>query len=287
MQIRTTLPTGRRARRLGAGSLAVAAWLAVAASAGALTLGTPTTSLTGANSANQLVDTISPPITRIRTSAVSTVSSNATSFQTRYAMVVGTDIGANATITQNHTASYTIVFTVNHDAGATWWLFVDTSRVGALTLVDDGNGGASASLGAVTASNAGAGSLTSGALGVAAVPTLAGTGGGNTPFAQASSAVITGVGTGANQLVILSFSFNASATSTRQGNNGDEAAVRMGLAGNATSYSAGNYPGVGARTLAGDGHIVNLTLVPEPGSALLAAAGLASLALASRRRSAA
>jgi hypothetical protein len=115
------------------------------------------------------------------------------------------------------------------------------------------------------------------------VPTLSGTAGGNTPFNQTGTAVITGVGTGANQNMSLTFSFTASTTSTRQGNNGDEAAVRMGIAGNATSYTAGNYPGIGGRTLANDGHFVTVTLVPEPTTSVLMALGLFGLAMLGRR----
>jgi hypothetical protein len=171
---------------------------------------------------------------------------------------------------------------VNHNLGGLWTVTVNTSRIGALTLVDDGNGGGTATLGAVTGTRTGTGVLT-GSLGLAAVATLNGNNGGNTPFNQSGSAVITGVGTGANQIITLTFSFNASTTSTRQGNNGDEAAVRMGIAGNATSYTAGNYPGVGARTLATDGNFVTVTLVPEPASAALMAIGLIGLAMFGRR----
>ena len=96
--------------------------------------------LGGTNSANQFVDTITPPITRIHTSSVGVVSSSAVSFQTRYALALGTDIGNNATITESHTANYTITFAVNHTAGVPWALNIDTGRLGALTLVDDGTG---------------------------------------------------------------------------------------------------------------------------------------------------
>ena len=268
-------------RCLCAAALALAFVATGAAPAGALSIVGLSVALGGTNSANQLVDTLAPPITRIRTSSVGVVSSSALAFQTRYAFVVGTDIGNNASITESHTANYTITLAVNQTAGSPWMLSLATSRIGALTLVDDGNGGATAILGAVTGTRTGTGTLT-GALGLGAVTTLTGTGGGNTPFNQAGSAVITGVGTGANQNITLTFSFNASATSTRQGNNGDEAGVRMGLAGNATSYTAGNYPGVGARTLASDGHFVTATLVPEPAAGALMALGLVGLAIIGR-----
>jgi hypothetical protein len=238
--------------------------------------------LGGTNSANQLVDTLTPPVTRIRTSSVAVVSSSALAFQTRYALVVGTDIGNNASITENHTANYTITLAVNETAGLPWLLTFDTGRLGALTLVNDGNGGATATLGAVTGTRTGTGTL-AGSLDLGAVTTLTGTGGGDTPFNQTGTAVVTGVGTGANQNITLTFAFTASTTSTRQGNNGDEAAVRMGLAGNATSYTAGNYPGVGARTLSGDGHFVTATLVPEPAAGVLMALGLFGLAIFGRR----
>jgi hypothetical protein len=280
----TPAPRSIRLRRgIFAAALALALVAASAMPAAALSIVGLSVALGGTNSANQLVDTTTPPVTRIRTSSVAVVSSTPLSFQTRYALTVGTDIGNNASITENHTANYTITLSVNQTAGAPWMLSFDTGRLGALTLVDDGNGGATATLGAVTGTRTGAGALT-GSLGLAAVPTLTGTAGGNTPFSQTGSGVITGVGTGANQSITLTFSFTASTTSTRQGNNGDEAAVRMGIAGNATSYTAGNYPGVGGRTLGSDGHFVTATLVPEPTTAVLMALGLVGLARFGRRR---
>lgn len=263
------------------------ATLLLAGTAHAVAIQSISVALAGANSTNLLVDTNPPPETRVRQSSVSLLSSDAFSFSTRYAMLVGTDIGNMASITESFTASYTITLEILGNAGVAWQLLLDTSRTGALTIVNDGNGSASATLGAVTGGATG-GTLTSGALGLGAVGTLsnaaATTTSPNQPFAQAGSAVLEGVATGALQTIVLSFSWTASTTSTRQGNNGDEAAVRMGLTSPASFFTADDYPGAGARNQALDGHFVSAMLIPEPETALLLASGLTGLAWSSRRR---
>ena len=258
--------------------------LTAAAPASALSLSGLSVTLDAANSANQFVDTNPPPVSRVRESALSVLSSSATSFSTRYALVVGTDIGVNPTITESHTASYTITFQVNANAGEAWSVLLDLSRVGALTLVNDSNGSASATLGAMTGSVSG-GSL-SGSLGLAAVGTLTRGNGGNQAFNQTGTAAINGVGTGAAQTVTLNFTWTASTTSTKgPGANGagDEVAIRMGIDSALSQFTADNYPGTGNRTLTSDGQFISATLVPEPTSMLMMLAGLVGLALFGRR----
>jgi hypothetical protein len=275
----------RPARRV---AFALAVWslalLLQPAAALAVTISGLTAALDGSNSADVYQDL--PTSSRLGESTLNVLSSSSTDFTTRYAMVVGADIGNQPTVSITQTASFTITFQVNANAGELWNLFIDASRVGALTLVNDSNGGATATLGAVTGTNGGAGTL-SGSLGVAAVPTLSGNGGGNTPFDETTSAVISGIGTGSGQMVTLNFTWTASATSTRgNGRNGagDEAAVRMGIDTPMTAFSADDYPGVGNRSLSLDGFFVRLRAAPEPDTFALLAFGLLGLALAGRRR---
>jgi len=267
-------------RRLAATLLACALALGAVLPASAATISGLSATLAGTNSANSFDD--SGDTRTARQSSVAVQSTGAAAFSTRYAMVVASNRGngGGPDLTISHIASYTITFDVNALAGEAWQLVISTSRVGALTLVTDSNGGASASLGAVTGTRSGEGSLASGGLGVGAVTSLFGGAGGNAPFAQSSAAVITGVGTGAAQSVTLAFSFTASAAS-----DNDQAAVRMGLDSALTGgFSADDYPGVGARTQANDGHLVSVVLTPEPGTGALCALGLSVLALRRSRR---
>jgi hypothetical protein len=221
-------------------------------------------------------------------SSASVLSSSATSFTTRYAAVVGADTGGGGggDFTQNFTASFTISFQVTAGAGVAWDVNFTIGRVGAMTLVDDGSGDGTVTLGAMSGANGGAGSLTSGSLGVGAL-SLTGAAGGNTAFNQATTATISGVGTGAGQLVTLTFTFNASALTNDPpggGVQGDEAALRMGIDSALSFFTADDYPGVGGRTLLGDGIIVGAMAVPEPDTALMISFGLGGLALLGRER---
>jgi len=267
-------------------ALGAALWLG-ASPAGALSLSGLAVSLGGGNSANVFVNGASDK-TLVR-SSVGVVSSAATSFTTRYAAVVGADKdGAPGSTTPSATlnASYTITFQVNASLGQSWSVLLTTSLVGAMTIVSDGKGAASATVGAVTGTASGAGSL-SGSLGLAAPGTLDNQASPATSldsgFNAASGATISGVGTGAPQTVTLNFSWQMTATTIPQGSSADEAAVRLGIDGALTNFSADNYPGPGARTLANDGQFVSATLIPEPASMLMMFAGLVGLALLGRR----
>jgi hypothetical protein len=263
---------------------AAAALVLVAASAQAATITSVSAALNLANSSNVFNDFAQT--SEIRQSAVSVLASDATSFDTRYRLVVGTDIGNAATLTVNHVASYTITFSVSALPSEIWQVDVLSSWAGALTLVNDGTGPATVTLSAVTGTQGGAGTLTSGTLSLADVTDRSGNSGGNWAFSESQNAVIQGNGAG---VVTLTFGWTASSTSTRGGsgaNRGDEGALRMGIDTAMSSYTADNYPGAGPRTLANDGHFVSATLttlVPEAPPLALVLLGLGSLLGLGRR----
>lgn len=225
------------------------------------------------NSADDITGTLSQLLADRyeRTTTVGVLSSNATSFTTRYAEVVGADVdilsvGAR-TITQN--TDYTITFDVT--APGTYSLTVATDFAGALTLHDDGVS-AAADIGSVTGGQTG-GTVASGSLNLSDPGSLSGTGSGNVPFDQSGVAIIEGVSNGVPQTHTLTFTWTATCTSTGVLGLlfGDECAIRLGLP---TAYAdtAGDYPGAGSRVQNDDGHFVSVTLtslcgntVPNPG----------------------
>lgn len=282
-----------RPHRRSALWLAAAALGLAASGAGAATISGVSIALGPGHTPNYFDDV--GAVGSVAQSSASVLSSSSSSLATRFAAVVGADTGGGgaATYTQSFTASFTVSFTVDAASGELWAVDFSFGRAGALTLVSDGSGAATATLGAMTGAVGGAGSLTAGSLGLAAVGTASNVAAPATspdvPFAQTGAATISGVGTGAGQLVTLTFTFSASAQtidSAGGGPAGDEAAVRLGLDSALSSFSADDYPGVGGRTLAGDGFTVTGTLapVPEPDTAALLWLGLAGLAFLGRER---
>lgn len=259
--------------------------LALAQSAGALQI-TGLTVFKNAGNSGDLFDDVGSEASQV-TSTVAIQSSSATAFSTRYAATVDSDAGTTGAVTNIVTLNvdYTITFTVSDAAGHAWEIDVDTRRRGARTAESDGIGQSAFSLTAVVGSLTGSGTISAGSLALAAIARSQQSNDSNIPFNQTSTATISGVGNGT---VTLRFTFSATAESLVQGNGsnaqGDEAAIRMGIDSTLSSFTAGDYPGVGARVMANDGHLVDATitdlgLIPEPSTGLLLAAGLAGVAI--------
>jgi hypothetical protein len=237
-----------------------------------------------------LFDDSGAVISAVQSTATVTASTS-TTFDTRYAAVVSADqegIGGPRTATQDFTGDFTITLQLTETASTAWSFTLDVLRVGAQTLISDGTGDASVVLGALTGTETGDGSISFGSMSLAALTTLSNASAEGTspdsPFSQSSTAVISGIGTGAAQTVILNFVFNASATTVDPADpdfDGDEAALRMGHDSALSSFTADDYPGIGLRNLVTDGIWVlfDLEQAPEPGTAVLLGLGLAGLAM--------
>ena len=215
-------------------------------------------------------------------SATSIVGQGAGAFETRFQQSVATDCEAVPTggggVTADATADYTVGFAVTCPAGSTYQLAIATTLRGAHTINRDNGDGcdlpffgttldSQAQVSAVVGSFTG-GALASGALGLAAPADLVSAPDADAPFLRAGSAVISGTGTGGAVAHTLHFGWNARCASSGDSfNTGSECAVRLGLTsqldpnGIAACMSADDYPGVGARTSASDGHFVSVTAV--------------------------
>jgi hypothetical protein len=255
-----------------------------AASAGALSISGLTIALGASNAPNLLQSSGANRIqvasaTSIVGSAVGPVAdvlAASVGFDTRYAALLAVDREAGGgSLTRNATADYTITFTVENPMRALYQIDVDTTRIGALALVSDSGGSASASLGAVTGLLDG---VADPALALAAVGPLAGVAGGNLPFSQ-TGGTLSVLGSALSQTYTLAFTWSASATGGQ-----DEAALRLGQGGSLTGVTADDYPG--ASSPAGDGHFVSVGVsivsLPEPNRLSLIPVGLALVAF--RRR---
>lgn len=190
----------------------------------------------GANTADVLVDN-GAPRNEVASSVglvgsapgpVADVSGASVSFGTRYAWLVAADREAGGgTTSVDATASYTITFTVDNPLGLLYRIDVDTSRFGTLAIVDDGSGGASLTLGAVTGLLDG---VSDAALGLGA-QTFAATGSQAVSQTGATSSLVESA---TSRTYTLAFSWTATATSER-----DEAALLLGLAGALSMHQRG------------------------------------------------
>jgi hypothetical protein len=277
--------------RSGSALVAAAAVLGLASGASAVTMSAPTLTnnttftLTGGAASD-----------RAAVSGTQNISSTATAFSTRYWTSDAADRGVAAsggTAVAQTNANYTITFTVTHTNGINYQIDIATSLLGALTVKDDGAGlsaSGSASVGPVAGSKTGGGALT-GSLALAGTTSAGGTSntsGVDTAISRTSTATIFAVGTGAAQTYTLTFSFTAAANAVQNLTGSDEEGVRLGRAtATATLLSGattGDYAGSPARNGLNDGHFVNVTVTPEPGTLLLVGSGLLGLVFAGKRK---
>ena len=229
-----------------------------------------TADASGTNGANRFQIASATSIVSSTPGPVTDVAGASLSFDTRYAALVAADREAGGgTTAANATASYTITFTINNPSGGSYRVDIGSSRIGALTLVSDSTGNATATLGAVSGSLNGVANPT---LALAAVGPITSASDTDLPFSQTTS-TLSVVDSALTRTFTLAFTWNSTASSSR-----DEVAVRMGIAGSLATTTADNYPGVGGRVASGDGHFVHVGLtllsVPEPSSCLMLAAGL-------------
>jgi cysteine-rich repeat protein len=232
------------------------------------------TNLSVTKNAGNSADDVTPTLFELladryqRGTTVAVSSSNATSFTTRYAEIVGADVdllsvGARS-ITQ--TTDYTIDFDVT--APGQYSLTVAMNLSGALTLHDDGVS-AAADMTAISGGQTG-GTIASGSLSLADPGSISGTGSGNNVVSENGVAIVEGTSNGVAQHHTLTFTWSATCTSTGLLGLlfGDECAVRLGLPTDYTD-TAGDYPGVGSRTQTNDGHFVSVTLTSLCGNTVV------------------
>lgn len=224
------------------------------------------------------------------TTAADAIGATATG-QTRYASTLSSDADAASfgSETKNVSSNYRVVFTVTPGSASTVYdLKIDTSRIGARLVRDEGGSNGEAQLNAVSGTINGVGN---GGLALADLGNLSSNSTNVQAFNQSNTVTLSGL-TG-TQVFTLDFAWNSR---TASGNNilsgGDEGVVLMGLDTRINSRvgAADDYPGTSGRTNpAGDGHFVNLTatvtVVPEPSTLALGAfAGLGIACFGWRRR---
>lgn len=191
-----------------------------------------------------------------RTSVISFSTTSGLVARARYAAVVGTDTGLLTSRTETLAADYSVNF--NATAPGAYDVNVTTSLNGAFTLVNDGSASATASATAVSITGP---ALTSGGLALTSPGNLSSNSGGNTPFTRTNSGQIQALSNGAPLAHSFRFTWTMQCQSASGLTGGDECAVRLGLPISYSDETAGDYPGVGSRVQADDGHFVTFKYV--------------------------
>ena len=197
--------------------------------------------------------------------------------------MLGADAGCTTNDAQsNATLSYRIAFDIVSVPGETWTLDLAHSMRGALDRISDGyndgigfqDGGGTATLFAPVTANYSVTGLPSGSFHFTPSVTSISDGiGGSSSnqdaeFSGSGATSVAGTGdasvTVTFQVDLEAFSNSNTAFPTA---NGDEMAIRLGK--NDTidnNFTAGQYPGMGNRNIAGDGHMatIGLTSAPTP-----------------------
>jgi hypothetical protein len=275
------------------GVLAVAGFLA-ASPAGALTISAVAITLDASNTPNPSCGFSS---SQCNSSAVSILGAGGNtpdavfasmSGETRYASNVWSD-GSFGSTPASTTNSYNMSLSITADAGTTYDIVIESLFSGVLQTVNDSTfGEAAASVSAVTVTLNSAVSVANGTSAQMIAMTY------YTEQQGISQSGINNTLTG--QTGTTNLSFNVLWT-TLAHSNSDEAAVLLGLdeaggppGSSGVSVTAGEYPSLAAG-LSEDGHflkvtatVTSVTAVPEPGTGVLLAMGLAGI-VAQRRRS--
>jgi hypothetical protein len=266
-------------------ALLVSAALGLAARASALSITIDSIAVTANNTADSLDTngatrsqfTSTAALSGPSPGAVPDVLGQSVGFSAVYSFLLAGDREAGGgSNTYGATMEYEIVFTVDNPLALAYQLDVDTSLLGALVLVDDGSGNASATLSGVTGLLDGASdpSLATGVPG-----TLSASGGGYQDVNLTNTLAI--VESAVTRQYTLTFSFTGSVTSARE-----EAAILGGIAGSLGTTTADDYPGVGGRSAGSDGHVTGIlvTVIPEPPTLLLVLSPLVAFAALRRTR---
>jgi len=269
------------------GVLAVAGFLA-AAPAGALTISGVAITLDASNTPDPSCGFSS---SQCNSSAVSILGAGGNtadvvaatmSGETRYASNVWAD-GSFGSTPASTTNSYNMSLSITADAGTTYDIVIESLFSGALQTVDDSYAGeAEASVSAVTVTLNSAVSVANGTSAQMIAMTY---------YNEQQGISQSGINnTLTGQTGTTNLSFNVSWT-TLAHSNSDEAGVLLGLdeAGGVGGVTAGEYSTFPSRTASEDGHFLKVTatvtsVVPEPGTGVLLAMGLAGI-VAQRRRS--